>query len=184
MNIYRKIYEEHFGAIPKDEHGRTFEIHHIDGNRNNNVIENLICVSIEEHYNIHYIQGDWAACLLMADRMKIDPKEKSLLAKKHAINQIETNTHPWKTEEYRIKQKNRALLNSNPFIGGEIQRKSNQKRLKDKTHHFLGSNINKLMLDNGSHPSQKPWVCPVCNKSGKNSTNYKRFHGESCNKKG
>jgi hypothetical protein len=31
-NNYRKIYENHNGIIPKDSDGRTYEIHHIDGN--------------------------------------------------------------------------------------------------------------------------------------------------------
>ena len=46
MNIYsetnyRKIYEQHYGPIPKDTDGRSYEIHHIDGNHNNNDINNL-----------------------------------------------------------------------------------------------------------------------------------------------
>lgn len=43
MTIYRKIYENHFGPIPKDKDGRSYEIHHIDGNRKNNEISNLKC---------------------------------------------------------------------------------------------------------------------------------------------
>lgn len=71
-NNHRAIYESHFGPIPKDPSGRSFEIHHLDGNHSNNDINNLICVSIEEHFNIHYSQGDWNACLLIADRMKLN----------------------------------------------------------------------------------------------------------------
>lgn len=70
---YRKIYEDHYGEIPKDKNGRTFEIHHIDGNRNNNTKENLIAVSIEEHYDIHYKQGDYGACVMIAKRMSLHP---------------------------------------------------------------------------------------------------------------
>ena len=33
---YRKIYEQHHGPIPIDESGRTYDIHHIDGNHFNN----------------------------------------------------------------------------------------------------------------------------------------------------
>lgn len=55
-NIYRKIYESHYGPIPIDETGRTYEIHHIDGNSENNDISNLKCVSIQEHYNIHILK--------------------------------------------------------------------------------------------------------------------------------
>lgn len=53
---YRKIWENVYGPIPKDSLGRTFDIHHIDGNRKNNSIENLICLSLEDHYKIHLKQ--------------------------------------------------------------------------------------------------------------------------------
>lgn len=76
---YRKIWEDTYGKIPSDENGRSYEIHHIDGNHINNSIDNLICISIEEHYNIHYEQGDYAACHLITKRMTDDPKELSKL---------------------------------------------------------------------------------------------------------
>ena len=41
MNKYRKIWESYYGPIPKDENGISYEIHHIDGNRDNNDINNL-----------------------------------------------------------------------------------------------------------------------------------------------
>ena len=47
-NPYRDIYIAHHGEIPKG-----MQIHHIDGDANNNDINNLICLSAEEHYNIH-----------------------------------------------------------------------------------------------------------------------------------
>jgi hypothetical protein len=99
MNIYRKIWEQHYGPIPKDENGRSYEIHHIDGNRSNNHIDNLKCVSIKEHYNIHHSQKDWTACLLISERMIISTEEKSILAKNHVKKQLQQNTHPWKTEK-------------------------------------------------------------------------------------
>ena len=45
-NKYRKIYENHYGTIPKDENGRSYEIHHIDVNHSNNDLHNLKLVSI------------------------------------------------------------------------------------------------------------------------------------------
>lgn len=62
MKNYRKIWEEHYGPIPFDNNDRRCEIHHIDSNRENNEISNLMLVTIQEHYDIHYFQGDWAAC--------------------------------------------------------------------------------------------------------------------------
>lgn len=54
---YRKLWEiANNTIIPKGYH-----IHHIDGNHSNNEISNLICVSPEEHHNIHLSQGDIVA---------------------------------------------------------------------------------------------------------------------------
>lgn len=68
---YRKIWESHYGKIPDG-----YEIHHIDGDRSNDAIKNLMCVSIEEHFRIHYSQGDYLACSIMADRMKLGREER------------------------------------------------------------------------------------------------------------
>tara|TARA_S200002703_G_scaffold113563_1_gene99083 strand:+ start:631 stop:1248 length:618 start_codon:yes stop_codon:yes gene_type:complete len=67
---YRKIWEMHNGTIPTDDKGRRYEIHHIDGNRLNNSIENLMCVSIEDHFKIHNEQGDYVEAALIAKRMR------------------------------------------------------------------------------------------------------------------
>lgn len=72
---YRKIYEQYKGPIPKG-----FDIHHSDGNRNNNDISNLICVSIQEHYEIHKNQGDWGACRKILKRMSMTDQERSKLS--------------------------------------------------------------------------------------------------------
>jgi hypothetical protein len=53
---YRKIWESHHGKIPFDSEGRVYDIHHIDGDRNNNEITNLICISLEDHYKLHLQQ--------------------------------------------------------------------------------------------------------------------------------
>ncbi len=72
MANYRKIYEDHYGEIPKDELGRTYDIHHIDGNRSNNSIYNLKAVSLKEHWNIHIMQQEYDAANLIAKRMEIE----------------------------------------------------------------------------------------------------------------
>ena len=79
---YRKIWESSYGKIPKDENGRTYEIHHIDGNRKNNLLDNLMCISIQEHYDIHYKQGDWKACYRIRTRMQTTFEEWKDLNKK------------------------------------------------------------------------------------------------------
>jgi hypothetical protein len=90
---YRKIYEQHYGKIPKDENNRSFQIHHIDGNRNNNDITNLLCVSIQEHYDIHYKQQDWGACYLIGRKMRIPVSELSELVRNQQYVRIANGTH-------------------------------------------------------------------------------------------
>lgn len=130
---YRKIYENHFGQIPRDDQGRSYHIHHIDGDRNNNSIENLQCVSIQEHYNIHLAQGDYAACLRLSKLLKLTQEEISEIARRNTIIQnqkrVENGTHNF-------------LGDSNP----------NHRRLADGTHHFLGANSpNHRRLADGTH---------------------------------
>lgn len=50
--LYRKIYEDHYGPIPKGYH-----VHHIDGNHENNDPENLMAVTPEEHARLHVEMG-------------------------------------------------------------------------------------------------------------------------------
>jgi len=65
---YRKIWEKYNKAclLP------GIEIHHIDGNRNNNHPENLYPVTRYEHYKIHLLQGDIGAASFIAERVDID----------------------------------------------------------------------------------------------------------------
>ena len=91
MISYRKIWEDHYQAclLP------GIEIHHIDGNRNNNSIDNLLAVTIEEHYNIHYLQEDWAACLLISERINISYDRVCEVAKKQAAKRLANGwVHP------------------------------------------------------------------------------------------
>jgi len=92
--IYRKIWEDHYGEIPRDQNGRSYEIHHIDGNRSNNCIENLMCVSIEEHLNIHLNQNDYGAVQSILLRMEnYDPEFFSECASKQQRKLLENGKH-------------------------------------------------------------------------------------------
>lgn len=95
---YRKIWETTNGTIPKDEFGRSYEIHHKDGNRENNELENLICVTIQEHYDIHYKQGDYGACVMIAKRMDMPPEYLSEIPrgkKRPGIGGVKKGTPAW-----------------------------------------------------------------------------------------
>jgi hypothetical protein len=97
-NTYRSIWIKTYGKIPKDSLGRSYEIHHIDGNRQNNDISNLICISIEEHYNIHYKQNDFGACVMIARRMGLPADYISNIqrgVKRPGIGGVKKGTIPW-----------------------------------------------------------------------------------------
>jgi hypothetical protein len=209
-SIYRKIYEKHYGFIPKDEEGRTYEIHHIDGNRKNNNIENLIAVSIREHYQIHLDQGDYSSCIKIASRMKMSPENISDLAKKSNKKRIEEKTHNWLGEngsqaskERQIKKvidgthqwlgKNNpvyALLENgtHPFMGkhgSERAKKIQRKRVNNGTHHLLGGEIQKISarkrIEENTHHILQKHICPHCGKEGKSPVMF-RYHFNRCKK--
>ena len=45
-SVYRKEWIKHYGPIPRDHKGRSYHIHHIDRDRSNNHISNLVVLSI------------------------------------------------------------------------------------------------------------------------------------------
>jgi hypothetical protein len=161
MSNYRKIYEQHHGPIPLDDDGRTYEIHHIDGDNTNNDPSNLIALSIKEHYDIHYSQGDYGACLAMTDRMNISVEEKSKLAKAAAAMQIAMGTHPWQNKEVQSKNGKRGakkLLDEgrHPWVGGKLQSQTQIKLVESGEHHWLGDgsyqrSVQQAKIDNGTH---------------------------------
>jgi len=169
-NKYRKIYENHYGPIPKDESGRTYDIHHIDGNRSNNVPVNLKCVSIQDHYDIHYAQSDWGACLKIGSKMKLTHYELSNIAKLNAQRRLQEGTHPFSGdrnpvyqqikdgthpffdgERSRKTQKRLVSEGKHHLLSGEIQRKANKTRIENGTHNFLGPELNNKRMSEGTH---------------------------------
>jgi len=165
--MHRKVYKNTYGPIPKDETGRSYEIHHIDGNHNNNEISNLKMVSIQEHYDIHYAQGDWGACQAIVRRMNksIDEisNECSILVKKRInegsmpwlsseyaryreLEKVKNGTHNWQGSEagaiVSARNLQRSKDGTNPFSGdrgSKLSKKVQADRIKNGTHHFSGT---------------------------------------------
>lgn len=186
-NNYRKIYENHKGPIPYDQEGRSYHIHHIDGNHNNNSLDNLKAVSLEEHYQIHYSQGDWAACVKLAAILNLTPDErKSISERVGQINKatqqrlVKEGKHHWLGGAKQT-QRNHDWVKAgiHPFLGGDLQRK----RAAEGTHPFLGGEIqrqsNARLLAEGRHNSQIRVQCCHCGKIA-SSPNIKRWHNDKC----
>jgi hypothetical protein len=99
---YRKIWEKHFGPIPKDTKGFSYEIHHKDGNHKNNSLDNLVCVTIEEHLKIHLQQEDWFAAALIAKRIGLGPAYTASLQKgkkRPGVGGVKKGTTPWNKDK-------------------------------------------------------------------------------------
>ena len=187
-NKYRKIYESHHGPIPKDTTGRTYEIHHIDGNRKNNSLENLIALSIQEHFDLHYSQQDWFACHRLATRMRKPKEEVAELSRQAQLQKVANGTHPLlRRADGTSHASDRVAAGTHHFLGGELQRKYNAKRVKDGTHPFLDKKATKArvkrQLANGKHASQIQKTCEHCHRLV-DSANYSRWHGDRCKNRG
>lgn len=172
---YRKIWEQHYGDIPTDINNVTYDIHHIDGNQSNNCIQNLKAVSLQEHYNIHFEQGDYMACFGISSRMFANNKQKSIMISLFQKKLVQEGRHHFLDKE---KQKERA---KKAVASGKLPKftSNNDIQIKaQKTH--------KKLTEKGIHPfqlhnsSKIEWTCEKCGKTGKGSANYKRYHGEGC----
>jgi AraC-like DNA-binding protein len=117
MRNYRKIWQEANGDIPIDENGMSYEIHHIDGNHNNNSLDNLKLVSIQEHYDIHFAQGDILACALISKRASGHNSElKQAIAEYNKENNSQKNKARSKKQREKILPAVQAYINSDKTI--------------------------------------------------------------------
>lgn len=141
---YRRLYEKHFGSIPVDENGITFEIHHIDGNRKNNDISNLQCISIKEHFEIHYSRGEWLAAKLISERMNISLELKKELCKKIS------ESKKGKAVPHLLESNKRRKGEKNPNKGLHNIGKSGAKHHCSKTVYKLDKNTLEIISVYGS----------------------------------
>lgn len=158
---YRKIYVQHYGPIPYDDEGRTYEIHHIDGNPKNNDPVNLLAVSMQEHYEIHESQCDWYACLKIASKMKMSAAERSDISRKAALKRLENGDHQFLNMDWQNQKSKLSVENGthNWQGDGELQRQLNQSRIENGTHNFLGGELQRQLsetrVSNGTHHFMK-----------------------------
>lgn len=169
---YRKIWEHYYGPIPVDEDGRSYEIHHKDGDRNNNHIENLLCVSIKEHYDIHYEQGDYGACVMIAKRMELPPEHLSQIqtgAKRPGVGGVKKGTIPWNKGKsgykLNLSEDARRRMGSGNRNGGPLNDEVAQTILKQYTDkiHIDDERINKVQR-NGKLFTYKRSFCEKISK--------------------
>lgn len=192
MTTYRKIFEDHFGPIPVDESGRTYDVHHIDGNRLNDSPENLKAVSILEHYDIHYAQCDWHACVLIGARIALSPQIISELNSKANLKRVAEGTHHFLDSDWQrniakkySKKNQRKLLEEgrHSWQNSKLQSMLSRRQIAGGTHAFLSGEIQRntalRLLKEGRHHSQIKLTCPHCDKIG-SKNNMNRWHFDNC----
>lgn len=86
---HRKIYEHHHqgSLLP------GIEIHHIDGDPENNNPSNLLAVTIEEHLAIHQSQEDWGAVQAILMRMENSSEDIADAARKKQLQLLADGEH-------------------------------------------------------------------------------------------
>jgi hypothetical protein len=159
---YRRLWEKNFGPIPLDEKGISFEIHHIDRDSSNNELSNLQCVSLQEHYDIHFAQGDYWACQAISFRLKMPEEERLQMIKLSALSRkgilrpdMTGNNNPMRNPEY-------------------------VKNFSDATKGMPKSSEGRAAIALGHrNRSLKKIECNFCHIIT-NDVNYKRWHGENC----
>jgi hypothetical protein len=108
---YRSIWKKHYGEIPVDENGITYDIHHIDGDRSNNDISNLQAVSLKEHYEIHLTKGQYSAAHYISQRLHLTKEEREWINNKVS----EYNTGRKRPD---VSERNKSLIGEkNPMYG-------------------------------------------------------------------
>jgi hypothetical protein len=137
---YRKIWEKVNGPIPVDENGISYEIHHIDGNRSNNDLSNLICISIKEHYEIHLKQGDYLAAQMISRKIK-----NGIFSGWHHTEEMKQKLRDKKVGTKNVSQSEFMKLN-NPNNLDHV-RKSASERMKGDKNPMKNPKVAKKMSD-------------------------------------
>lgn len=180
---YRTVWQKANGPIPRDSLGRSYEIHHINGNHSDNRLENLALVTIEEHYRIHYEQGDYDACNLISMRMGLSPEEVSKNSSNLMKLLSKENRHPFQGKNFNVE---RLANGTHNFLGSS---NPSHKRVAEGTHNFQNKewrsrkskeNQKRWLLE-GTHPNLIRVSC-ICCKHETNNANLtkhiKRYHNE------
>lgn len=182
------------GKIPKDEDGRSYEIHHIDGNPLNNSIDNLLCLSIKQHYELHVSQKDYGGAFLIANRMKTPPSDIAEIASKAMKIRVLMGTHNFLDPNF-----NRSIDHNIGHVVAIDTRTNTTVRITkiefDTNDFYVGVNTGrkqKSIHTNRGKNKGKTWSiknkevpnkqCKYCSFVGRGS-HVSRFHNERCKNK-
>lgn len=189
IRAWKKVH----GPIPKDSNGRSFEIHHIDNDPTNNDITNLMCVSIDEHYEIHKLQGDWVGAFMIARRMEQTPEDIADIARRGTVERIEKGIHNFQDPNFpRSLDHNKGYVVALDTRTGSVVRVTKQEF--EEFDYYVGCNYGrkqKEVHNNRGHNKGKTWQhknkevpkkCIYCDFEGR-ASHISRYHNERCKHK-
>ncbi len=118
--LHRAVYEHHHGEIPKG-----FDVHHGDGNKLNNDIENLECIEHGEHKSLHVVadpipQCDWSA----KPEVKQPCTWCGVVVKRRRASSLGNKPVSCKSCQYRRADEKRKTLKSCQNCGVEFRSRS------------------------------------------------------------
>lgn len=178
-NQARKIWTQHHGAIPIDEYGYRCDIHHIDGDSFNNSIDNLICLTLQEHYEIHYWQEDWGACYAISRRLDILPEEKRELLSKWNDERVKNGTHPFLPENFPRKGMTYEEIYGED-IAAQIKNTKRIQRTGTTQTQSTRDKIGKANTGNTRDDNRIIHVCADCGQKIGGKANLARHHRDYC----
>lgn len=205
---HKRTWKAVYGVYPK----KGYHLHHKDGNPSNNSIDNLVEVTPKQHFDIHFSQGDWAACILLARSAEISPDQLAEIQRNHGLKCVERQVGIHSNSFDRSSNAKRIWKTTPP---GRLPVTDGERVLKFKTaeetnnflqshtnwrrgvpdHHRVGLKQSKRRIDSaeaiqistrrlqqGTHNFTTIMTCDVCGKVGKGSV-MKRWHFNNCRHK-
>lgn len=153
QHIYRLVYNCFGGIIPK-----YYQIHHIDYNRNNNNINNLICITSKEHRHIHrplccYLSSRSTSIIKNYNLEKIKNEYNNYIEAHNSYAKLSKhigkyNEYYYKWQLYLIEQINKYKeLKRTEYLNKLTKQKLNTINKNNK----LSENERKAKLDSGEY---------------------------------
>lgn len=150
---YRDIWIAKNGPIPRDERGRSFEIHHINGNHLDDRLENLELLCIEKHFDAHMNRGEYAAAMMIAKRMDKTSAELSAIQRgsKHSV---QTKLRISEAKKAKYASGETVPWNKGITHTDEVKAKMSQDRIGKRTSSTLQfSDVQKIRSIQLAHPA-------------------------------